>query len=62
MANQEDNFGSGAGGNDSESMINQMLERQPEKALPLLINSKQFERALDVCARFNIPITDDIVK
>lgn len=35
---------------------------QVDKAVPLLIASKQVERALELCIQQNIPITEDMAK
>jgi hypothetical protein len=37
--------------------INNLLEANKfERAVPLLISSKQYERALDICVQQNVPI------
>lgn len=33
-----------------------------ERAVPLLIGSKQYERALDICIQQNVPIQEDLIK
>ena len=43
--------------------INNLLEANKfERAVPLLINSKQYERALDICVQQNVPIHEDLIK
>ncbi len=40
-----------------------MLEANKfERAVPLLISSKQYERALDICVQQNVPIQEDLIK
>jgi hypothetical protein len=33
-----------------------------ERAVPLLISSKQYERALDICVQQNVPIQEELIK
>ena len=43
--------------------ISSLLEANKyERAVPLLISSKQYERALDVCIQQNVPIQEDLIK
>lgn len=43
--------------------INALLEGgKYERAVPLLVGSKQYERALDVCIQQNVPIQEDLIK
>ncbi|KAL4454946.1 hypothetical protein ABPG74_006328 [Tetrahymena malaccensis] len=48
--------------NDLTGIIDDFIEKgQPERAVPLMIKAKQYERAIETCIRFNIPITQDLV-
>lgn len=33
-----------------------------ERAVPLLLSIKQYDKALDLCIQHNVPIHDDLVK
>jgi hypothetical protein len=33
-----------------------------ERAVPLLVSSKQYERALDICIQHNVPIQEELIK
>jgi intraflagellar transport protein 140 len=53
-------------GGDKEainSKISAFLEANKfERALPLLVGAKQYERALDLCIQQNLPIQEDLIK
>lgn len=43
--------------------ISSLLEANKfERAVPLLISSKQYERALDICIQQNVPIQEELIK
>jgi intraflagellar transport protein 140 len=43
--------------------ISSLLENNKfDRAVPLLISSKQYERALDICVQQNVPIQEDLIK
>ena len=33
-----------------------------ERVVPLLVSSKQYERALDICIQHNVPIQEELIK
>ena len=43
--------------------VNQLIQSGKfQRAVPLLISVKQYEKALDLCIQQNVPIHDDLVK
>lgn len=43
--------------------ITSLLEgNKYDRAVPLLISSKQYERALDICVQQNVPIQEELIK
>lgn len=43
--------------------VGQLIEAGKfDRAVPLLISIKQYDKALDLCIQHNVPIHDDLVK
>lgn len=43
--------------------VNQLIEAGKfERAVPLLVSIKQYDKAFDLCIQHNVPIHDDLVK
>lgn len=54
-----------AGGDKAaiNTRINQLIEANKfDRAVPLLVSVKQYEKALDLCIQHNVPIQEDLVK
>lgn len=59
----EEDLMSGGDKNAILARANQLMEAGKfERAVPLLISIKQYERALDICMQHNVPIQEDLVK